>query len=262
MYIELFLTIAKFRRWVKSYYYFGTAVSCPFCGGHFRSFLPTGVMERKFWRSVEAKKLLDEEFVTVCNLKCPRCGSSERHRLAFFYLRDNLSMKENQGVRLLDVAPDVFVTKSLFETANIDYVSVDLVRGNADYRMDITNLQFADDSFDVIICYHVLEHIKEDRKAIDELYRVLKPGGWAILQVPIWARQTYEDDAIPREQFLNHYGHSDHVRVYGPDFKERLTSSGFQVNLDQYVRTLPGEVLTRFGLLIQEDIFRCEKPNL
>ena len=259
-YIDIVLSCARFRRWAKSFFYLGTSVECPFCGGHFRKFLPTGVLEREFWSSPGAQQLLAEEFVTVCNLQCPRCGSSERHRLAFFYLQDNLRMKENQGARLLDVAPDAFVTKALFQTADIDYVSIDLVRSNADYLMDITDLQFDDDSFDVIVCYHVLEHIKEDRQAMGELYRVLKPGGWAILQVPIWARETYEDDSVPREKFLKHYGHKDHVRTYGLDFKERLQSSGFQVKLDQYVRMLPEEVVNKFGLLLQEDIFRCEKP--
>ena len=237
----------------------GDAVECPFCGGKWKSWVPSGVLEREFWRAPEARALLQHDYITLCNRLCPKCKSSERHRLAYFYLRDKLKFGEMKGVKVLDVAPDVFVTRTIFNRDDIDYESVDISRANATHRMDITDLQIPDNTYDAITCYHVLEHILDDRKAMSELYRVLKPGGWAILQVPIWAEETFEDHSIERKDYLKYYGHSDHVRRYGPDFKDRLESVGFKVTLDGYVRTLPQEQLQKFGLLPTEDIHYCEK---
>ena len=157
------------------------------------------------------------------------------------------------------MGPDDFVTKALFEREGIDYTSIDVARENATVKMDVTSLTFKDDSFDCIVCYHVLEHVPDDSKAMSELLRVLKPGGWAILQVPIWAEVTFEDDSIARRDFLKYYGHADHVRRYGPDFRKRLESAGFKVTVDGYVRDLPREQVDRYGLLEGEDIYFCEK---
>jgi ubiquinone/menaquinone biosynthesis C-methylase UbiE len=128
--------------------------------------------------------------------------------------------------------------------------------------MDITNLEFDNDTFDVIICYHVLEHVPDDATAMRELFRVLKPGGWGILQVPIWSEATFEDSSIPRQDFLKQYGHTDHVRRYGPDFKDRLEAEGFTVVRDDYVKTLPEKFVQRHGLLRQEDIYFCRKVEV
>ena len=125
--------------------------------------------------------------------------------------------------------------------------------------MDITNLKFKDNSFDAIICLHVLEHIHEDIKAMRELYRVLAPGGWAILQVPIWAFETVEMPGASRDHYLELYGHSDHVRRYGFDYKNRLEKSGLKVKIDQFSRKLDLEFRRRFGLFETEDIFYCTK---
>ena len=240
----------------------GDAVECPFCGGRFKRFQPTGVLERPFWQSEAGRTLLDEDYIAVCNRQCPRCGSSERHRLAYFYLKDALDFESLSGIALLDVGPDEFVTRKLFSRPGIDYTSIDISRRNASRIMDVANLDFEDDAFDCIICYHVLEHVKDDEKAMSELHRVLKPGGWGILQVPIWADRTFEDDSIPRERFLEAYGHSDHVRRYGPDYKDRLESAGFKVTVDDYVRRLPRGFVSRYGLLETEDVYFCEKPAL
>jgi ubiquinone/menaquinone biosynthesis C-methylase UbiE len=157
------------------------------------------------------------------------------------------------------VAPDDFVTESLFDRDDIDYVSTDLHRENAQFNMDLTDLGFGDNEFDIVICYHTLEHIKDDGKAMREMHRVMKPGAWAILQVPLWADDTVEDLDAPREDYLRLYGHSDHVRRYGKDFKDRLEAAGFKVTLDDYVRHLPDEQIRKYGLLPNEDIYLCEK---
>lgn len=128
-------------------------------------------------------------------------------------------------------------------------------------QVDITGIPFEEDSFDVIICNHVLEHIEQDRKAMQELFRVLKPGGWAMLQVPLDGRiVTYEDHTIvqpeERERF---FGQHDHVRRYGLDYKEKLEKVGFEVKVDQFVKEFSPEQIYRYGLKANEDLYVCSK---
>jgi SAM-dependent methyltransferase len=127
-------------------------------------------------------------------------------------------------------------------------------------KMDITDIQYPDDTFDVIYCSHVLEHVQDDRKAIGEFYRVLKPGGWAILQVPITADTTFEDPKIinPKER-ERLFGQYDHARRYGPDYKDRLMEPGFSVTVDGSVRGLDNQAIRRFGLMRNEDVYFCQK---
>jgi len=130
--------------------------------------------------------------------------------------------------------------------------------------MDITAIQYKDDWFDVIICNHVLEHIPNDRQAMSEIYRVLKPGGWSILQVPISLslEATYEDPAIrtpeERERF---FGQNDHVRIYAADYKRRLESAGFVVEVCNSRNTLSASEIRKYALLKDENIYLCSKPT-
>jgi SAM-dependent methyltransferase len=191
---------------------------------------------------------------------CPRCGSGERHRLLYFYLRDRLNFFKMRGIKLLDVAPDGFLWDKVFSKAEIEYISIDVTSARQPTMiMSVTDLKFPASTFDAIICYHVLEHIPDDIQAMQELYRVLKLGGWAILQVPIWAEATVEIPAVPREEYAAVYGHKDHVRRYGLDYKGRLASVGFKVTLDDYVRQLPRDFVRRYGLFETEDVYFCEK---
>jgi hypothetical protein len=246
-------------RRAQTQYLGGSAVICPYCDARYRRFLPTGILEREFFKTPEAGRVRQLAHVTICNQQCPRCGSSERHRLAYFYLKERRHLDSLSGVRILDVAPDDYVTEALFNRSDLDYVSIDLNRENAQFNMDITNLGFEDDEFDVIICYHTLEHVKDDGRAMRELLRVMKPGGWAIIQVPLWADDTVEDPETPRSDYLRLHGHSDHVRRYGKDFKDRLENAGFKVTLDGWVRELPDEKVRKYGLMRNEDIYLCEK---
>ena len=131
--------------------------------------------------------------------------------------------------------------------------------------MDLTNLTFEDNSFDCIICYHVLEHIPDDKKAMRELYRVLKPTGWAILQVPLLKGiyETREDLSITSPEMRRKlYGQEDHVRYYGLDYKDRLESSGFDVRIDNFSATLAPALINRFRLIANEDIYFCTKSEI
>jgi SAM-dependent methyltransferase len=242
--------------------YLGNAVECPFCENSFSKFRPTGALERPFWCSTEGLKLLESSEINVANAQCPNCGSGERQRLLNFYLKDKINFFELKGIKILDVAPDDFLWEKVFSKADIEYTSIDITSARNPFQiMDITELKFEDNSFDVIICLHVLEHIPEDDKAMGELHRVLKFGGWAILQVPIWSFNTVEAPGVTRDQYLELYGHSDHVRRYGFDYKERLEKAGFVVNVDQFSRKLGPEFRQRYGLFETEDIFYCTKTQ-
>lgn len=127
-------------------------------------------------------------------------------------------------------------------------------------QVDITQIPFADNSYDAILCIHVLEHIEDDRKAINELFRVLKPGGWALISVPLNLNQpTFEDPAIvdPQER-KEFFGEEQHVRVYGNDFADRLRAAGFTVEPD-FAADLSLTTRQKFGLLDDENVFLCQK---
>ena len=225
--------------------YKGNKFVCPCCNGHFRKFFP---------------------YAGKSNSQCPRCDSEERHRLLWLYLKNRTDLLfYNNKIKLLHIGPEYCIQKLLLELPNVDYVSVDLNASLAMIKADITNIPFKNDSFDVIICLHVLEHIVEDQKAMKELYRVLKPGGWGILQSPIDSKRdrTFEDSKITSpEDRARIFGQRDHVRIYGLDYKERLEKAGFIVKVDSYVKELGENMIQKYGLMKEEDIYFCIKPKI
>ena len=131
-------------------------------------------------------------------------------------------------------------------------------------KIDITDIKFQNNTFDCILCSHVLEHILDDNKAIRELYRVLKPNGWAILQVPILREKTFEDPNIQTpEERLKYFGQEDHVRIYGLDYKDRLENAGFKVMVDPYLMELDEDIVQLYKLVPEnepkENIYYCIK---
>jgi len=131
-------------------------------------------------------------------------------------------------------------------------------------KMDITDIKLPNDQFDCILCYHVLEHIPDDEKAMRELFRILKPGGWALLQSPIDCDRgkTFEDsNVLSPEERKRVFGHPNHVRIYGRDYKERLARAGFNIKPDDYVRRLQSDVIKKYGLLEDEIIYFCTKTK-
>ncbi|GHC06846.1 hypothetical protein GCM10007047_24870 [Cerasicoccus arenae] len=163
---------------------------------------------------------------------------------------------------MLHFAPEKSLAPRLRTALGDRYVTTDLFMSGVDRKEDITQMTFADASFDFIYCSNVLEHVTEDAAAMSELYRVLAPGGVAIVQVPIRGSKTYEDDSItdPRERF-KHFGQGDHVRYYGEDIDERLERAGFSVApfymLDEL--TLSEADILRMNLGKRELIHKCEK---
>ena len=164
--------------------------------------------------------------------ECPNCRAHPRHRAFYFFL--NTALPTDRQIRLLHFAPESIIEKTFRQYGNIDYLSVDIEPGRAMQLEDITRLSFEDDSFDVIFCSHVLEHVEDDKTAMRELRRVLKPGGLGVLDVPIdWSRdETYEDPSItsPEDRTRAYWQH-DHLRLYGRDFPLKLAAAGFSVTV-------------------------------
>lgn len=169
---------------------------------------------------------------------CMRCGSLERHRRGVLILRraTNLHDPGRRRLAVLHVAPERGIRSELERVGNIDYLTGDLDPRDVDVRIDLTGLPFAQASFDVVLCSHVLEHIPADLAAMAEMRRVLRPDGWALINVPSdpGRTTTYEDAAItgPAER-LRHFGQIDHVRIYSQhDVAARLRTAGFEVTAD------------------------------
>jgi SAM-dependent methyltransferase len=188
----------------------------------------------------------------------------ERHRLIWLYLHNRTNLFSDQ-LKLLHVAPEPVLQQYLQSQSNLDYVGTDIESPLANIKMDLTSIPHQDGSFDAIICSHVLEHIQDDRAAMRELVRILTPGGWAILQVPIEPERatTFEDASItsPEERFRLFKQH-DHVRIYGRDYKDRLEQAGFEVHVDGYVREMGQRRIRRYALNVDEDIYFCRKPAI
>jgi len=186
----------------------------------------------------------------------------ERHRHLWLFLRERTDLFA-RPLRLLHFAPEAVFRAQLASLPNLDYVTADLARGRASVRADIMKIPFADASFDAILCNHVLEHVPDDKLAMGELLRVLRPGAWAVLQVPQRSRmpETREDPDVvdPRER-ERLYGQRDHVRQYGADYAARLSAAGFEVQVERFGDGLPAERRERHGLK-SEIIHFCRRPE-
>ena len=229
---------------VRRIAYFGFTYYCPVCRSRLRRFLDYSESYR--------------------NVICPFCEVHPRHRLMWLYLRRKRLLSTKTPLKLLHVAPEKTFVKAFASAPNIDYLSADLDSPLAMVRMDITQIKYPDDTFDAIYCSHVLEHIPDDRQAMRELCRVLKPGGWAILQVPIAddLETTFEDWSVQtREERARVFGQWDHVRWYGRDYQPRLENAGFLVTIDWFVKSFSESKADRLGLDRNEAIYFCRKPS-
>jgi SAM-dependent methyltransferase len=236
--------------------FFGFRYQCPLCNSHLRTFLPAGCTQPV----LRAKNVIGAGYRRAM---CPVCGAGDRQRLLYLYLLHKTDMFE-KPLKLLHVAPEACVERTLRRRAQADYLTADLNSEDVMVKMDITDIRFPDNSFDAIICNHVLEHVVDDRKAMSELYRTLRPGGWAILQVPLSLSlaTTYEDFSIDtasgREEA---FGQSNHVRIYAEDYKERLERACFSVTVFRWTAEpeLFGGAKDRYGLNREERVYRADK---
>ena len=190
------------------------------------------------------------------NVLSPSTLSLERHRLLWLYLKSNtdfFSTDTNaaQRKKVLHFAPEQCFLKRFRNLKNLDYTTTDLLSPIADIKADICDLPFEDNSYDVILCNHVLEHIPDDTKAMQELFRVMKPGGYGIFQIPqdLNREVTFEDNTITdKAERAKIFGQYDHVRVYGRDYFEKLRSIGFKVKEVDYSASLPEASINKFRL--------------
>lgn len=227
---------------VGKFLFRGQKFYCPLCQTNYSIFLQMGNPPR-------------------LNARCPGCGSLERHRLLWVSLahlcKKNVLKMEG---RLLHMAPEPSMARRLKE--EFEYISADIGPTKIQVRTDITQLCFRDNCFDVVMCNHVLEHVPNDAKALSEIYRVLKPGGWASLQVPLDGAHTQEDLSIvdPAIRTLL-YGQSDHVRQYGADFANRVNTAGLEpIFLNKHSFLTPAE-LGKLSVECEEIIIFGLKPR-
>ena len=220
-----------FRPLIKIYFK-GNQFTDPIDGSSYRKFLPYGYQNLRQ------------------NALCPGTLSLERHRLLWLYL-DRKTSFLTDSIRVLHVAPEQVFYKKFKSFSHWDYTTTDLHSPLADVKADICALPFEDNSYDLILCNHVLEHIPNDLKAMRELYRVLKPRGTAILQVPLEEdrENTFEDDSITDQQERTRiFGQYDHVRVYGQDYYNRLQKAGFKATPVDYIKEVTEGDIKRFAL--------------
>ena len=197
------------------------------------------------------------------NATCPGCGANDRHRHLWLYLLNRTNLFSDP-LRVVHFAPEWPIEKRLRRCPNLDYTSADVVPGRAMVRMDIMDIPRPDKSFDVALCSHVLEHVPDDRKAISELFRILKPGGWATLMVPLdYDRaRTFEDPSVVSpEERERLFWQADHVRLYGRDFKDRLEQAGFGVSIEWYRPEPAKDVVRRYSLKRHDAIYVCSRPE-
>lgn len=189
--------------------------------------------------------------------------SLERHRLLWLYLKEKTNFFTS-NIRFLHIAPEYCFIKRFKKQANLEYITGDLISPWADVKMDVHDIPFDTNSFDAVMCNHVLEHVEDDTKVMREFFRVIKPGGWGIFQVPIDYKRktTLEDPAINTPELREkHYWQRDHVRLFGLDYADKLRNAGFDVTEDDYIHQLPSEMVQRFALPKDEIIYFCKKPN-
>lgn len=228
---------------IIAFFYKGNKVECPVCEKTFSRFLPYGYHEVRN------------------NVLCPACFSLERHRLIWIYLRNKTDLF-NKNLVVLHIAPEQCFYNKFKKLKNLKYTTGDLESPLADVKLDVQNMPFEDNIFDIVICNHVLEHVEDDFKAMREILRVLKPGGIAIMLVPILfdMKKTYEDPSIikPSER-LKHFLQKDHYRIYGADYIDRVKKAGFVVTENNYLDEVDPLLKSRYCLPEQEYMFGYKK---
>lgn len=215
----------------------GHKVECSCCGRSFSLFL----------------------FSPYMTALCPNCLSMERYRLLCRFLRDETDFG-TRPIRMLDVAPTYCFQEFCRRYPLVDYLSIDLYSDLAMRHMDLRSLDLESDTFDFLTCYHVLEHVDDDLAAVRELYRVMTPGGWGIIQVPIIIKETVLRSELSKEEAEKLLKFDDHLRAYGEDFPRLLSKAGFQVEVAQYAQGFTPAQIERYGLDGREDLHICRKP--
>ena len=195
--------------------------------------------------------------------RCVHCGALERDRLTWLFLQKRTDLFDGKPKKMLHVAPETCFESRFKTRLRGDYLTADLFNPLVMVKMDICDIRYPDQSFDVVYCSHVLEHVLDDRQAMREFCRVLKNNGWAILNVPITCEKTFEDSSIvdPKDR-LEVFGQEDHLRRYGTDYVERLRDSGFTVEIIKVADVANGDEAVRMGLTqASGEVYYCTRQR-
>lgn len=245
----ILIRLSYIARPTLAFFLKGNTFTDPIDNKSFRRFLPYGYGQQRN------------------NVLSPSTLSLERHRLLWLYLQNETDFFKTTSIsklKILHFAPEQAFYKRFKNLKHLDYTTTDLESPLADVKADICNLPFSANTYDIILCNHVLEHIPNHTKAMQELYRVLKPGGMAILQIPqdLNREFTFEDDSITdKEERAKIFGQYDHVRIYGRDYFNKLRSIGFIVNEVDYTANLTKKEIIKYCLANGEIIPVCYKPD-
>lgn len=225
--------------------YKGNNVTCPVCEKSFRKFLSYGsnVAHRE-------------------NVLCPYDLTLERHRLLWLYLKNETDFFTAEKLEVLHIAPEQCFLDRFKAQKNLSYLTGDLESPIADMHFDLHHIPLDDNKFDVIFCNHVLEHVEDDIQCMRELYRVMKPGGWGVFQVPMDSNraETYEDKTItdPKQREI-HFWQKDHVRLFGLDYPDRLKSVGFEIDIYDFREAFTPEQAAKYRLGGKELLYVARK---
>lgn len=240
----------NFRKWMGRMPILPQKYFCSVCGKKAAFFLPMGVKSNVFKRLHIIGGGRREHVV------CPWCGANDRIRW-IDYVIANMTDWYQSNKRILHIAPEPCIEHKMRKNKNMEYITGDICQGIADQVVDVTNMQFADGRFDCVIINHVLEHISDERKALEEISRVLCSGGVIFFSVPLCTdRNTYEADReLSEKERLYEYGQRDHCRLYGLDVKERVAAYGFDV--EEYIvsQYLSDDEITRSHLMKEDRIY-------
>ena len=240
--------------YMNLFVHWGLKYKCPICGFHSKDLNPIGIDNA----TIQKYQIIG---AGRRNAGCPKCGSTDRERLIYIYLNNELKLFDQPHTKILHIAPEIVIMRKFLEHGFTNYYCGDFFAEgqHADYshdmvkHMDVQNLPFDDNSFNIVICNHVLEHVHDDEKAMKEIYRVLNRGGTAILQVPVSPilGETISDSSLTDPKVLEEkFGQKDHVRLFGKDYPSKLESYGFVVKMLKLQQKY-----SKFGLNPEEVLF-------
>lgn len=236
-----FLLPKRFQPIGAGIYWFGLRYQCSICGWRLRDFRPVAC---------------DPDSKDMCVV----CGALARHRFIWLYLKNKTNLYSTP-LNVLHFAAEHCFSKRLSRLANINYTTADVAEGYMEV-LNLMDIQKPDATYDVVLCIHVLEHVEDDARAMSEIFRIMKPGGWAILNphMDLSLEKTLEDPTVTSpEERRRLFNQEDHYRVYGRDLKVRLAKAGFEVHIVPYMDELPIELQKKYSLLTPGVIVLCKK---
>ena len=221
---------------------------CIICGNKVDEFFANGINHKLFTKH----HIIGGGYRENCT--CPKCGKNDRERWIYYVLKNKLDILNATG-RILHFAPESSIKELIMQNKNIDYYTCDIIPGFAMHIVDITDIQFKNNTFDYVICNHVMEHIPNEKKAVSEIKRILKKNGKWIFSFPICTDMKTQEDkkVVTKEQRLELYGQEDHVRLYGNDFLKRFKKYGLKIEVFTPNEQLKKSEIEKYGF-IEDDI--------